>query len=489
MQQFENIFPGRWMHLCIGLLALLVAVTPGCAPMKEVQPAAAPELPATFMNQTDTASLADRSYKELLPDPYLRQLLDTALRHNWDLLSALQRVEQARALHLQTRGALRPRVQGVAAAGADKFGDYTMNGVGNYDLNKSPNISPDQKVPDPFMPDFFLGLRSSWELDIWGRLRNLKEAALLRVLQSQRGVQWLRTQLVAEVSSRYFELLALDNQREILRKNIQLQQEALSVVEAQKEGGRATELAVQQFKAQLLRTRSLDAGIKQQVVAIENELNLLVGRTPQSIRRAPSLMAQQLPDVVKTGLPSALLLRRPDIQQAELELRALEADLSAARKAFLPALTLTPYVGFNAFAAARLFDPASLAAGALGGLSAPVFNRAAIQGDYNRVAAARTEALLQYQKSAATAFTEVLTGMNEISNLENQFVLKEQETRVLESAVGTAKDLYLSGYATYLEVITAQRNVVEAELELATTKRNQFLALINVYRALGGGWN
>ncbi|OLY94865.1 efflux transporter, outer membrane factor (OMF) lipoprotein, NodT family [Cnuella takakiae] len=477
------------MPFCLGAVTLVISAATGCAPMKEVQPAATPALPQHFAAPADSTSIADRTYKELLSDPNLQQLLDSALRRNWDVLAALQRVEQANANYLQTRGALRPRVQGVAAAGVDKFGDYTMNGVGNYDLNKSPNISADQKVPAPFMPDFFVGVRSSWEIDIWGRLRNLKEAALLRVLQSQRGVQWLRTQLVAEVSGRYYELLALDSQREILRKNIQLQQEALQVVEAQKEGGRATELAVQQFKAQLLRTQALDAGVKQQVVAIENEINLLCGRTPQSILRGNSLMVQQVPASLKAGLPSAMLLRRPDIQQAELELRALEADLLAARKAFLPALTLTPYIGFNAFTAARLLDPTSLAAGALAGLSAPIFNRAAIKGDYNRVAAARTEALLQYQKTATTAFTEVVTSISEISNLEQQFTIKQQETQVLESAVGTAKDLYLSGYATYLEVITAQRNVVEAELELATTKRNQFLAVVNLYRALGGGWN
>lgn len=475
------------MPLCIVMAALAFSGTTGCAPMKAVPPAETPDLPGRFGTQTDTSSIAALSYKELFPDGNLQQLLNTALRRNWDVQAALQRVEQARAQHLFTRGALKPRVLGVVAAGADKFGAYTMNGVGNYDLNKSNNIREDQKVPDPFMPDLFLGLRSSWEVDLWGRLRNLKEGAYLRVLQSARGAQWVKTLLVAEVASRYYELLALDSQREILRKNIQLQQEAVTVIEAQKEGGRATELAVQQFRAQLLNTQALDAGVKQQIVAVENELNLLCGRTPQPIRRVASLMAQPLPTAVRAGLPSALLLRRPDIQQAELALRALEADLSAARKAFMPALTLTPYVGFNSFSAVRLFDPTSLAAGALAGLSAPIFNRAAIQADYDRTLATRQEALFQYQKAAISAFTEVTTNLSEIGNLEQQFQLKEKETRVLESAVGTARDLYLSGYATYLEVITAQRSVVDAELDLVTTKRNQFLSVINLYRTLGGG--
>ncbi|RPD51758.1 TolC family protein [Paracnuella aquatica] len=474
-----------WSAALVGLAAATIT---GCAPMKELQPTEPVALPQTFTGGQDSASMAQLSYKQLFADANLQQLIDTALRNNWDLLSALQRVEMARAGLLQAGGALRPQVSAGAAGGGDRWGRYTLNGVGNFDTNLSPNIDDKRKIPNPFTPDFFLGLRSSWELDIWGRLRNLKEAASLRVLQSQRGVQFVRTVLVAEVANHYYELLALDNQREILRKNMQLQERAVEIVEAQKEGGRATELAVQQFRAQLLNTRSLDAVLRQRISEVENNLNLLCGRLPQTVQRSNDLMQQQMPQMVAAGVPSDLLLRRPDISQAELELRALEADVSAARKAFLPALTLTPYVGFNSFNAARLFDPASLAAGAVGGLAAPIINRAGIKADYNRADAARKESLQQYYKTTYTAFTEVVTTLNAIKNLDQKFAFKEEETTVLENAVVTANDLYLSGRASYLEVITAQRSVIDAELELVNTRRDMFLSVIELYRSLGGGW-
>ncbi len=470
------------------IIVLAAAIFTGCAPMKEMQPAEAPRLPQTFTGVGDSSNMAQLAYKQLFTDTHLQQLIDTALRNNWDLLGALQRVEMARAGYLQSSGALRPQVSGGAAAGGDRWGRYTLNGVGNFDTNLSPNIDGKRKIPNPFTPDFFLGLRSSWELDIWGRLRNLKEAASLRVLQSQRGVQFVRTLLVAEVANHYYELLALDSQREILRNNMQLQQRAVEIVEAQKEGGRATELAVQQFKAQLLNTRALDAVLLQRITEVENNLNLLCGRLPKTIQRGSALMQQQLPPMLAAGVPSQLLLRRPDISEAELALRALEADVSAARKAFLPALTLTPYIGFNSFNAARLFDPASLATGALAGFAAPVLNRTGITADYNKTHALKQEALQQYYKTTYTAFTEVVTTLSAIKNLQQQFTYKAEETDVLENAVITANDLYLSGRASYLEVITAQRSVIDAELELVNTRKEQFFSVIELYRSLGGGW-
>jgi NodT family efflux transporter outer membrane factor (OMF) lipoprotein len=444
-------------------------------------------LPASFPGQSDTSSIGSLSWKQLFTDKHLQRLIDTALHNNWDLQTAIQRVEMARANYLQTRGALKPSVQATASAGADKYGDYTLNGVGNYDTNLSGNLDKDQKIPMPLTPEFFLGLRSSWEIDLWGKLRNRKTASFHRILSSQKGVQLVSTLLVSEVSSRYYELLALDDEMEILRKNIELQEAAVEIVQALKAGGRATELAVQQFTAQLLRTRSLEAEFHQQIIETENELNLLLGRLPQQIERSKSILQYQLPETVQAGIPSSLLLRRPDIQQAELELKASEADVEAARAAFLPSLTITPYLGLNAFSTATLFNPASIAYGAIGGLAAPLFNRSALKGDHQRAMAASREAFYAYQKAIMSGYHEVVTGLKGLKNLQKQYDLTKKETEVLRTAVSTANDLYLAGAASYLEVITAQKSVVEAEINLITTKKEMMLTLVSLYRALGGG--
>ncbi|WP_316934376.1 TolC family protein [Hymenobacter sp. AT01-02] len=232
--------------------------------------------------------------------------------------------------------------------------------MGNFDTNLSQNIEGQRRIPTTLTPDYFLGLRASWELDLWGKLRSRRKAAYLRLLASVEGRNLVVTSLVAEVARGYYELLTLDNQLASLERNATLQQRGLDIMRVQKQAGRATELAVQQFAAQLLRTRSLGFEVRQRITETENQLNQLLGRYPRRIARGRALAQQELPTRLVAGLPSHLLLRRPDVRQAELELTAAHADVDAARAAFLPSLTLTPYLGFNAFRTAALLNPASL---------------------------------------------------------------------------------------------------------------------------------
>ncbi|GAB2953666.1 TolC family protein [Hymenobacter coalescens] len=462
----------------------------GCKVAEPTPPRISAALPAAFgpVAGTDSASIADRPWREFFADAQLVGLIDTALRNNLDLQIAVQRVEQARAGLIAARGALLPTVSGVAAAGADRWGDYTLNGVGNFDTNLSPNIDGAQRIPTPVTPDFFLGLRSSWEIDVWGKLRQRRRAAAARVLASEQGRHVVVTALVAQVARHYYELLALDNELDVLSRNAAYQQRALEIIRVQKQAGRATELAVQQFTAQLLRTQSLTLQTQQRLVESENQLNQLLGRYPQPIRRGVAIRQQPLPDTVAAGLPARALLRRPDVRQAELELAAAHADVSAARAAFLPSLTITPYVGLNAYSGALLFRPESIAFGALAGLAAPVFNRTAIRADYHRAAAVDREAFFGYQKALQTGFREVHTNLRGLAYFRRAYSLKQQEAASLTRAVEAANDLYVAGRANYLEVITAQRSVLDAELEATQLRREQFLRLIDLYRALGGGW-
>lgn len=469
------------------LFALILGT--GCKLNQSIQMPAIKNMPDSFLQEKDSNSIADINWRRFFNDPQLIALIDTALLNNPDLYIAMQRIEIAKARVAMSKGALLPALNAVAAGGIEKYGDYTLNGVGNFDTNLSPNIDKKQKIPTDPTPDLFLGFRSTWEIDVWGKLKNQKKAAIARLLATEKGRQSLVTALVAETANLYYSLLALDNALKTVKKNILLQEAALDIVKVQKEGGRATELAVQQFSAQLLNTKAIEYGIRQQIVFTENQLNMLAGRYPRHIARDTSIIQLQIPKMLQTGLPSAVITRRPDIQQAELELLAAKADLGAARAAFLPSFTLNPYLALNAFKPSLLFNAGSAAYGLLGSITAPVFNQNQIKAGYAIAASQQKEAFYNYQKALLNGFGEVITTLSSIDNHRQSYLLKEQEVAELTRAVSTAKDLYLTGYASYLEVITAQKGVLEAELELASNKKELFQSVINLYRSLGGGWN
>ena len=471
-----------------GFLLLAAA---GCRVAAPAGPAPSPNTPKTFIQTplTDTSSIGATPWRQFFQDPALVGLIDTALRQNLDLRVAMQRVEVFQAQYLARRGALFPSVTASGTGGLDRYGKYTLNGVGNYDTNFSSNIDGNQRIPGPLTPDLFVGLRSSWEIDIWGKLRSRRKAAYLRVLSSQQGRNLVVTNVVADVAGAYYELLTLDNQLATLLRNTRFQQEGLRLIRIQKQAGRVTELAVQQFAAQALRTESLAYGTRQRITETETSLNQLLGRYPQPIGRGPALPNQQgLPTRLGAGLPATALLRRPDVRQAELELRATSADVDAARAAFLPSLTLTPYVGLNAFRTNLLLDPGSVVYGAVAGLAGPILNRAQYRADFLQAVAGNYEGYYHYQQTLQAGFREVVVGLQGLENYRAVADLRAREVAQLQSAVATSNELFVAGYASYLEVITAQRSVLEAELSLADARQQQLLQSVNLYRALGGGW-
>ncbi len=453
--------------------------TPGAAPSA----ATTPPLPVA-----DTTTAATISWQQFFGDAALVALLDTAVRQNPDLQIATQRVAVARAELLARRGALLPTASAVASAGVDRYSAWSMTGIGNIDMNRSQSIDRNQRIPNP-TPDFFLGLRSSWEIDLWGRLRGLRRAAAARLLASEQGQRLVQTDLVAQTARAYYELLALEQELEILTRNARLQERSVEISRIQKQGGRATELAVQQFVAQLARTQSLEAETRQRIVMVENDLNRLLGRYPRPIRRGVSLLSQPVPAALAVGIPTNLLRHRPDVRRAELELAATRADVDAARAAFLPSLTLTPYVGVQAFAAARLFtSPEALAVGALSSLTAPLFNRTALRATLAQATAQQIEATYAYQRAIQQGVAEVSTNLQGLGNLSDAYARRTEEVAALNRAVEVSNELFLAGYASYLEVVTSQRNVLEAELAQVSLRRQQFEHLTDLYRALGGGW-
>lgn len=469
------------------LLVLLLAT--GCKSFQPVTTPALKEMPSSFGNNNeDSSGIGSVNWRQFFGDSLLLKLIDTALEYNQDIQIAWQRIEAAKATLLRNNGALLPKVNAQISAGLDKYGKYTMSGVGNFDTNLSGNINDKQRVTQPIVQDYFVGLRSNWEIDIWDRLKNARDAAATRVLASQKGRQFVITNLVADIAGSYYNLLALDNQLKIIQRNIKFQQNALDIVKIMQETGRSTALAVQQFQAQLYNTQSVEYDTKQQIVAIESHINFLLGRYPQPIERDSSTLQEALPDIVKAGVPADMVMRRPDVQQAALELKASRFDVAAAIAAAKPALIISPYLGLNAFKGNLLLSGASATYGLLGGLTAPVFNKKEIEANYQIAGAAQKEAFFRYQQALLNSFNEVFVDLKNIGNRQHIQEIKGKEVAELRNSVTSANELYIAGYASYLEVITAQRSVLQAEFELNDNRKEILISLVQLYRSLGGGW-
>jgi outer membrane protein, multidrug efflux system len=470
-------------------VASLIVLLSSCQVAKNTAEPDLAAMPKQFRPMEDTVQNQSLlPWREYFTDTYLVAYIDEALKNNFDLNMAAQRIAMAGANLRMAKGAFLPSLDAVGSMGQQRFGEYTMNGIGNFDINRSDNIGEDRRIPVN-LRDYYLGFQSSWEVDVWRKLRDRKKAASARYLAAGKAMHLLKTILVAEVAGTYYSLLALDNKLLIIEENIRLQETAVALITAQKAAGRATELAVKQFKAQLLNTQSLRAIVQQEIVREENELNLMLGRYPRPIARSQSILQQPLPKQVQAGLPSQLLVQRPDIQQAELQLTAARLDVKAARAAFLPTLNITSGAGLQAFNTQVLFTtPASVAYSVLGGLTGPLFNRNVLKSEYRKANASQIETFYAYQQSIIRGYQEVSTQLNKIDNLQNSYEFKAQEVETLVEAVATSNDLFVAGLASYLEVVTAQKSVLIAELDAIDTKQQQFNAMIGLYRALGGGW-
>ena len=457
----------------------VASCTPALAPLAETK-----AVPESFGKSTDTTNISSTPWRTYFKDPNLVSLIDTALKNNQELQITLQEIEIAKNDIRVRKGALLPTVGVGAGAGIEKVGRYTSQGAGDA----STEIMPGKEMPDP-LADFKLAAYANWEVDIWKKLRNSKKAAVSRYLATVEGKNFVITNLIAEVADSYYELLALDNQLDIVRQNIALQSNALEVVKIQKEAARATELAVQKFQAEVLASKSMEFDILQNIKETENKINFLLGQYPQEIKRDKSNFMNWMPSVIHAGIPSQMLANRPDIKQAELELEAAKLDVKVARAEFYPSLDISAGVGFNAFRPSSLFTlPESLLYSLAGDLAMPVINRNAIKAEYNSANARQLQALYNYERTILNAYLEVSSQLSKINNLEKSYDLKSQQVVALNRSVDVAGDLFKSARVDYFEVLMTQRDALENKLELIETKKAQLNATVHVYRDLGGGW-
>ncbi len=442
-------------------------------------------LPAQYEESSDTLNSAQIIWKTFLNDPYLNELIDTALINNQELNLMLQEISIARNEVRAKKGEYLPFLTFRGGASVDRVGKYTRNGAVESNLP----IKSGVEFPDP-LTDYTFGAYANWEVDIWRKLRNAKKSAAMRYLATVEGKNFMVTNLVAEIATSYYELLALDNQVTIVKKNIDLRQTALRFVKQQKDAAKVTELAVLKFEAEVYKNQSHLFILQQQVIQTENNLNLLIGRFPRPITRSSNGFLDRMPQGIATGIPAQLLAQRPDIRQAELQLEAAKLDVKVARANFYPSLSLGAGLGYQAFNPKYIMQtPESMLYSLAGDIISPLVNRNGIKATYYSANAKQIQAVYNYERSILTGYTEVLNQLNNVRNLQLGYDLKAQQVRALTESIAISVNLFNSARADYMEVLLTQRDALEARIEQIEVKQQQMNAVVKIYQALGGGWN
>jgi len=467
-------------------LACLAALAAGCVPsLTQNEPREANKaVPASYGGAQGSEAVAasenssQKSAREFFGDPALSTLIDTALKNNQELNIRLQEMVIAKSEAMSRQGEYLPRVGARLGAGIERVGKYTHQGASDEATGLPKNLQHHQ-----------LGLAASWEVDVWNKLRNAAKAASYRYLSSVEGKNFMVTQLVAEIASSYYELIALDNQLEVLQRNIEIQQNALSIVKLQKEAARVTQLAVQRFEAEVLKNQSRQFELEQRRIEAENQINFLLGRFPQPVARNARAFEDPLAGVIQAGIPIQLLDNRPDVRQAELELTAAKLDIASAKAAFYPSLSIEAGVGYEAFNTKHLVTtPESLMYNLAGNLVAPLLNRKAIKAQYYAANARQLQAVFNYERTVLRAFTELVNRLAMLKNLQQSYALQSQQVDVLTASIEVSNVLFQSARADYMEVLLTRRDSLDAEMELIDTRIRQRHAMVDIYQALGGGW-
>lgn len=433
--------------------------------------------------QKDTMSVVNINWKTYFGDNNLATLIDTALANNQELNIILQEIEIGRNEIRAKKGEYLPFVTIGAETGFEKSSTYTRSGV----LEEQLDAKPGSHFPT-LVQNHAYGVSATWEVDIWKKLRNAKKSATMRYLSSIEGKNFMQTNLVAEIATSYYELMALDNLLDIIEKNIAFQTNALKIVKLQKEAAKVTQLAVNRFDAQLLNTQNLQYEVRQRITETENHIHFLTGRFPKPIVRESNKFLLLNMDSLQAGIPSQLLTNRPDIRQAEYGLAATKLDVAVARANFYPSLSLRAGLGAQSFDPKHLLDPKSLIFNLIGNLAAPLINKNAIKAAYNQASAKQIQAIYTYEQSILNAYLDVLNQLAKMDNFTKSYETKNHEVSILTESIGVANNLFNAARADYIEVLLTQSEALKSKIELVEIKKQQFNAKINLYRALGGGW-
>lgn len=441
-----------------------------------------PDLPLPekfqYTATADTASIANLEWKQFFSDPILQGLIEKGIKNNYDLQIALKQVASSQEKLKQAKYMQYPDVGFGVSAQISKPSKNSMNG-------QSMNLFLGQNHVEDYNAAFNL----SWEADIWGKIKNQQEVSRMQYLQTYEGSKAIQTQVVAAIAQGYYNLLMLDKQLVIAKSNLELTSNTLLITQKMWESGDTTSLGVQQASAQKQATELLISQLEQNITIQENALSILVGETPNKVNRTLEMSDTSLPQNIIAGLPAAMVSRRPDVRQQELVLLESNAMVGIAQANMYPALKITANGGVNSFKFDNWFQiPASLFGSVLGGITQPIFQKRQLKTDFEVAKIQREKNVLAFRQSVLNAVGEVSDALVSNENLKVQEQKASEQSTTLKDGIKSAQLLYRGGSANYLEVITAQGNSLQAELNLASIKRQRLSSIVDLYRALGGGW-
>lgn len=466
----------RNFFLSLGIASLLWA----CQAQK-IKQEFVPEFPTTYRaeQQLDTVNnVADIQWREFFTDPVLQELIDTAILRNVDMQIALKNIASAELLLKQTKAALLPSLQLQIQANSSSPSNNSLNG-----------ISLSQFLGQSHIEDYNAALALSWEADIWGKIKNQKAAALASYLETAEAKNAIQTQLISSLAKGYYQLLMLYRSQEIAMQSLKLSENSLTLAQYQYEVGDISLLAIEQLAAQKLSAAALIPDFEQQIAMQENALRILSGKLPEKIHTDTQLKDIELPAMINVGIPAELLSKRPDIKQRELSITASHANQKAARAQMYPSLTISAQTGLNAFTASNWFMiPASLFGSIAGGITQPIFQKKQLRTQYELAQVEYEKSVLLFKQAVVSAAGEVSDALVSIDKLTEREKIVLEKTGRLQSAIQNADLLFETGSATYLDVVAAQSNALQSELELVQIRQSELAATVDLYRSLGGGW-
>jgi len=429
------------------------------------------DTPQAFRYQAqETAQTANSEWWKQFNDPVLDQLINEALANNKDVKIAAANINQAAGVLMSTRSALFPQI------------NYSGTAV----RQQIPAINTLGLIPNPYTTLQALA-GASWEIDLWGRIRRLTEAAQASLLASEEARQGVILSLVAEVASSYIQLRSLDEQLLIAHRTLKSHGESLRLFELQKKYGQVPQMTVEQARSQYETAASYIPQIELQIVQTENTLCLLLGRNPGSIARGRT-MAELVPPSVPANLPSQLLERRPDILQAEQNLVAANAQIGAARALYFPTISLTGALGYSSRELSDLFTGSSWNWNYGGSIIGPIFTAGNIRGQVKQAEAAQLALLINYQKVIQSAFADTEYSLASRQKLLDQLDAERKKVKAFQEYARLARLQYNGGYAPYLTVLYAEEQLFPAELNAAQTQAAALISIVNIYKSTGGGW-
>src|SRR5690625_1239545 len=434
-----------------------------------------------------TITLGQIPWKEFFGDSILIQLIDKAIANNLDMQQAITNIEIANQMLLRSKASSLPEVNATLGKFARGYNskNYYGNPSSNYYENKTP---PDNMYTNKVQ--HISDIQVSWELDIWGKFRNKKEADLASYLKTQEAKKAVQTELVAEVAKGYYQLLELDAQLEVARANAKLNDSILRIIELQYDAGEVTSLAREQTEAQKLVAQGLIPHLERQVAIQEDRLRFLSGNSPGEIERKNlDSYIQQADRLFNVGVLMELLQYRPDVYAAELDLRRANAEVGVAQSYRYPSLNIDLTGGLDAMLGENWFQiPGSIFGSIAAGVTQPIFNKRRLKTNFEVAKLERDNAEINFQKKILISINEVSDALISMQKIDEQMTYIDRRVEVTQKTVVNAFLLFKSGLANYLEVLTAQSNAMESELDKVNLELQRRNERVNLYRSLGGGW-